>query len=124
MVFPQAVKRASATRITSRKSKGVVDLWENIITYASGLSCLLALGAMLIKPIREHILGITEMRDGQLCLLRTEIVRIYYRHLEDKTLREYEYENLCACYLAYRRGGGNSFVKHIYDEMQEWTIVR
>ena len=99
-------------------------MWEQVITYASGASCLLALLAMLIKPIREHILGITEMRSGQLCLLRSEIVRIYYRHLDDKKMREYEYENLCACYKAYTRGGGNSFVKHIFEEMQEWTIVR
>ena len=39
-------------------------------------------------------------------------------------MRQYEYENLCACYVAYIQLGGNSFVKHIYEEMQEWKVIQ
>ena len=68
-------------------------------------------------------MGIDAIREGQRCLLRSEIVRIYYRHNEDKRLHEYEYKNLSQCYKAYKALDGNSFIDHIYAEMQEWEII-
>lgn len=97
---------------------------EVIAGYASSISCILALLAIIVKPIRERILGMDAIREGQQCLLRSEIVRTYYRHLDQKQMRQYEYENLCACYVAYIQLGGNSFVKHIYEEMQEWKVIQ
>lgn len=79
--------------------------------------------AILIKPIRERLMGTEKIREGQRCLLRSEIVRTYYRHKEDKSLREYEFRNLEQCYQAYKALEGNSFIDHIYAEMQEWDIV-
>lgn len=83
------------------------------------LSCIL----LLVKPVREWLLGMEEMKEGQRCLLRAEIVRIYYRHGKDKQLREFEYQNLEKCYKGYKALGGNSFVDHIYGEMQAWQII-
>lgn len=79
--------------------------------------------ALLIKPVREWLLGTEKIREGQRCLLRSEIVHIYYRHKEDKQLREYEFRNLEQCYRAYKALGGNSFIDHLYAEMQEWEII-
>ncbi len=79
--------------------------------------------ALLIKPVREWLMGTEKIREGQRCLLRSEIVRIYYRHKDDKQLREYEFRNLEQCYIAYKSLGGNSFIDHIYAEMQEWDII-
>ena len=79
--------------------------------------------ALLIKPVRERLMGTEALREGQRCLLRSEIVRIYYRHVQDKQLHEYEFRNLVQCYKAYKTLGGNSFIDHIYGEMQEWEII-
>lgn len=79
--------------------------------------------ALLIKPVREWLMGTEALREGQRCLLRSEIVRIYYRHVKDKQLQEYEYRNLVQCYQAYKALKGNSFIDHIYAEMQEWEII-
>lgn len=92
--------------------------------YAKDITCIVALATMLIKPFREAVFGLSLVREGQLCLLRSEIVRIYYRHLSERKLRQYEFENLAHCYKAYTKLGGNSFVQHIYEEMQEWTVVQ
>ena len=95
-----------------------------IIAEHAGDICQIATcGALLIKPVREWLLGTEKIREGQRCLLRSEIVRIYYRHKEDKQLREYEFRNLEQCYKAYKALGGNSFIDHIYAEMQEWEII-
>lgn len=97
---------------------------EVIADLASDVTSIVALVIMLVKPIRERIFGSSIIREGQKCLLRSEIVRTYYRHLNQKEMRQYEYENLCLCYNAYTQLGGNSFVSHIYEEMQEWTVVQ
>ena len=99
--------------------------WLSVVAeVARDIAALAALGALLITPIRKRLFADKEARDGQLCLLRSEIVRIYYRHLEERRMRQYEYENMSYCYKAYKAPGGNTFIEHIYAEMQEWTVTQ
>ena len=67
-------------------------------------------------------MGTKEIREGQRCLLRSEIVRIYYRHHDDRKLREYEFKNMEQCYEAYKALKGNSFIDRIHEEMKDWVI--
>lgn len=90
---------------------------------AGDLCQILAWTALLVKPFREWLLGTKALREGQRCLLRSEIVGIYYKRHDARQLRQYEYQNLTQCYGAYKALGGNSFIDHIYGEMQEWDIV-
>ncbi len=94
----------------------------NIAGVAVMITQIVTCAVLLIKPLREWVMGTEDVREGQRCLLRSQIVRIYYHNLDHQTLRQYEYELLVACYKAYKRMGGNSFIEHIYDEMQTWTI--
>lgn len=94
-----------------------------IVQWAKDISSIATCAALIIKPVREWIMGTESIREGQRCLLRAEIVRMYYRHREEKKLKEYEFKLLEQCYKAYKALGGNSFIDHIYAEMQEWEIV-
>lgn len=94
-----------------------------IVQWAKDICSIATCAALLIKPVREWIMGTEALREGQRCLLRSEIVRIYYRHHDENQLREYEYKNLTQCYKAYKALGGNSFIDHIYAEMQKWEII-
>ena len=96
---------------------------SEIVQWARDLSAVITCAALLCKPVREWLMGTEVLKEGQRCLLRSEIVRLYYRHQEDHKLREYEFRNLEQCYGAYKILGGNSFVDHIYGEMQEWNII-
>lgn len=100
-----------------------MDTLQMIADHAGDICQIAAFVALLIKPIREKLLGTEQIREGQRCLLRSEIVRIYYRHKEEKQFREYEFKNLDNCYKAYKALGGNSFIDHIFAEMQEWDII-
>ena len=100
-----------------------LDTLNYIAGHAGDILQILTCAALLIKPVREWILGTKNIREGQRCLLRSEIVRTYYRHKKDKQLYEYEFRNLEQCYNAYKALGGNSFIDHIYAEMQEWDII-
>ena len=100
-----------------------MNVLQMLADHAGDICQIATCAALLIKPVREWLMGTEKIREGQRCLLRSEIVRIYYRHKEDKKLREYEFRNLEECYKAYKALGGNSFIDHIYAEMQEWDII-
>ena len=100
-----------------------MEKFHQIALIASELMAVFTLLAFLVRPLREKIFADKAAREGMQCLLRSEIVRTYYRHLAEKQMREYEFENLSKCYTAYTKNGGNSFVNHIYEEMETWTIV-
>ena len=60
--------------------------------------------------------------DGIRCQLRTEMLRTYYRHKDDKNIRQYEKENFEHNYKAYKVLGGNSFIDDIHDEVKTWKV--
>lgn len=97
--------------------------WETFVQWAKDICSIATCAALLIRPIREWIMGTREIREGQRCLLRSEIVRIYYRHNDDRKLREYEFKNMEQCYEAYKSLHGNSFIDRIHDEMKSWDII-
>lgn len=97
--------------------------FATIVQWAKDICSITTCAALLIRPVREWIMGTKGIREGQRCLLRSEIVRIYYRHHDDRQMKEYEFKNMDQCYKAYKVLKGNSFVDKIYDEMKEWDII-
>lgn len=61
--------------------------------------------------------------EGEKCLLRSEMLHTYYKHLESKKIRQYEFENFIKLYEAYKSLGGNSFIDVVYEEVKEWKII-
>ena len=100
-----------------------MELLQLLADHAGDICQIATCAVLLIKPVREKLFGIKQIWDGQRCLLRSEIVRIYHEHKESKSLSEDEYLHLEYCYKAYKALCGNSFIDHIYAEMQEWDII-
>ena len=96
---------------------------EEVVQWAKDICSIATCAALVIKPVRERLMGTEALREGQRCLLRAEIVRIYYRHNDDRQLKEYEFKNMQQCYEAYKTLKGNSFIDKIHAEMLEWTII-
>ena len=90
---------------------------------AGAITGIAACICLLVKPLRNRILGLNDVREGQRCLLRSDILHTYYKYREQKQIRQYEYENVVLLYKAYKALGGNTFVDHIYSEINEWEIV-
>ena len=97
----------------------IVAAITQIVTMITGIAAVLAL---LIKPIRLRLFGIADIRNGQKCLLRSDMLRMYYRHCESRTIRQYEFENFEYEYNAYKALGGNSFIDKIHAEVKTWKI--
>lgn len=101
------------------------DVLKSILIVAEvcgAISAIMAIAVLLIKPLREKVLGQKKITDGQKCLLRADMLRIYYKHKADERIRQYEYENFLTTYDAYKALGGNSFIEHIYSEVTEWEV--
>lgn len=78
---------------------------------------------VLVGVIVPVIVSISKISNGTKCQLRSEMLRIYYRNRENRTIRQYEYENFVMLYEAYRCLKGNSFIEKIYEEVHEFEIV-
>lgn len=90
--------------------------WEIIITIIAEVATLVGVLAPVIADNRKS-------KKGQLCLLRSEMLRSYYDNREKQTIRQYEYENFVFLYEAYKARKGNSFIDKIYDEVRSWEII-
>lgn len=89
------------------------------------ITAIAAAIALFVKPIRAKLFGLSEIREGQKCLLRSEMLQIYYKGKErENTLRQYEFENFCLLYAAYKAENGNSFIDKINHEVQEMEVEK
>lgn len=101
----------------------VVTIGE-LAQFSGFLTAIAAAVALFVKPVREKLFGIREIREGNKCLLRSEMLQIYYRGKENNnTLRQYEFENFCLLYNAYKAEKGNSFIDKINKEVQEMEVI-
>lgn len=110
---------------------------EQLISIAAlvqGLSAATTFIVFFVKPVRKWFLGVQEHKAEQIendaaekesvkCLLRSEIVRIYYANRDRQALHSFEYDNVSMLYHAYTDMGGNSFVGRVWKEIQKWEII-
>lgn len=111
-----------------------LDILKTIAAYCGSITAIAACVALLVKPIREKLFGlkqhdaeITHRLDVQdeaiRCLLRRDILDIYFKHQDDETLTQVEAEFISQTYQSYKKLGGNSFVDRLVAEMRTWKIV-
>lgn len=84
---------------------------------------LVSAAVTLVGIIVSYLVTIDKVMDGQRCLLRSEMLRIYYHNRDRGEIRQYEYENFVYLYEAYKKLKGNSFIDKIYKEVQKWKVL-
>lgn len=77
----------------------------------------------LVGTIAPVLVKIGKVSQGTKCQLRSEMLHIYYKGIDKKSIRQYEYENFLMLYEAYKALKGNSFVDRIKTEVDEWTVI-
>lgn len=93
---------------------------NNIADIAGMITAVLAVCGVIVSMVVQ----IRQIREGQKCLLRSEMLRIYYKYLDQKVIRQYEYENFGYLYKAYKALRGNSFIDHVNEEVMSWEVKR
>lgn len=77
----------------------------------------------LVGLVTAVIVCVKKVANGTKCLLRSDMLQIYYHHREERKIHQYEYENFVLLYEAYKALKGNSFIDKIYKEVQTWEII-
>ena len=95
----------------------------SIAALCSEVTIIIGAAALLIKPIRNKLLGLDKLTDAIKCQLRHDMLHTYYRHRDDHTIRQYEYEDFLYMYRGYKALGGNSFIDRIKSEIDEWEVM-
>lgn len=96
---------------------------SKLAALCSELTVILAAVAMLVKPLRNKMLGLDKLTDALKCQLRHDMLHTYYRHREGRTIRQYELEDFLYLYRGYKALGGNSFIDRIKSEIDEWEVM-
>lgn len=81
---------------------------------------LLATEIAMLSPVLVAIFFVIQ---GIKCLLRSEMLTIYYHYKESEKIRQYEIENFIMLYKAYKALKGNSFIDKIYNEVMTWEVI-
>ena len=95
----------------------------SIAALCSEVTIIIGAAALLIKPVRHKLLGLDKLTEALKCQLRHDMLHTYYRHREDKLIRQYELEDFIYLYLGYKALGGNSFIDRIKSEVDEWEVI-
>jgi hypothetical protein len=109
--------------IKKEKWKCMGEILHNIAGICSTVTVIATTIVLFVKPLREKVLGIKEIKEGLKCLLRAEMLRVYYKNRTEDKIRQYEYENFVFCYKAYKKLKGNSFIDHIKNEVDKWEVL-
>lgn len=99
------------------------EILHNIAGICSTITVITTAIVLFVKPLREKALGIKDIQEGLKCLLRAEMLRVYYKNRTENKIRQYEYENFVFCYKAYKKLKGNSFIDHIKNEVDKWEVL-
>ena len=94
-----------------------------IATFITEIGVLLGVVAWVVKKYKIISCESKAVANGVKCLLRHEMLQIYYRHKDTEQIRQYEYENFIFLYEAYKALNGNSFIDKIYAEVKTWEVI-
>ena len=75
---------------------------------------------VMVSPV---LVAVYMVIQGLKCLLRSEMLQIYYHNKDVGKIRQYELENFILLYKAYKAIKGNSFIDKIYKEAMEWEVI-
>lgn len=99
------------------------EILHDVAGFCSIITVIVTTIVLFVKPLREKVLGIKEIKEGLKCLLRAEMLRVYYKNRTEDKIRQYEYENFVFCYKAYKKLKGNSFIDEIKEKIKTWEII-
>lgn len=100
-----------------------MELFKEIVTVCGGVTTISVVIVAAVRPLREWLFGTKAIKDGLKCQLRSDMLHTYYKHKDERKIRQYESENFEFSYLAYKALKGNSFIDKIKREVDEWEVV-
>jgi hypothetical protein len=101
-----------------------VERMAAIATIAGAITAVAAAVTVIWKVVSWVTNWTKNIVEGIRCQLRTDMLKIYYKNKDTKTIRQYELQNFEANFAAYRALKGNSFIVDIHNDVVTWTVVQ
>lgn len=93
---------------------------KELASVAGCISAIVGVIVIIYKVYAEW----KKARNGQLCLLRNELLKIYYKYKDVEELPQYEAQNFTLMYDAYKARGGNSFIDEVHKHVIKWELSK
>lgn len=87
----------------------IKEYWVLITFFVGEIAALLIFAKYVIDAVR--------------CLLRNDILNIYDRCKDTKTITRYQLQSVHLSYAIYKKLKGNSFIDEIMEEIKEFKII-
>ena len=101
----------------------MIEQFEQTAAVCGYILAIASAAALFLKPLRNKVFGLGAVSDGVKCLLRSDMLRTYYKHREEGTILRHERQNIESEYASYKALGGNSFMDDIYRDVREWSVI-
>ena len=95
-----------------------------LVGVCAGLATIIGTTTYFAVAYKKLAKGIKDVQDGVKCMLRASMLSTYYKHNDNDTITQYEYQNFELQYAAYKVLGGNSFVDKIHEDVKKWDIEK
>lgn len=86
------------------------------------LARIITESSVILGVVVAFAVCVVRIAKGVKCQLRSEMLHIYYKHKDAKSIHQYEMENFIYLYEAYKALRGNSFIDKIHDEVMTWQV--
>lgn len=100
----------------------ILNYLKQIAEICGYIAAITTAFVLLIKPLRNKVLGLCDIFSGLECLLRSDMLRTYYKRQSEGRIRQHERENFESEYKAYKALGGNSFMDNVHSDISEWKV--
>lgn len=77
----------------------------------------------ILKELEHIKKELNNQKKANQCSLRTDITKLYYDNIQNKSLKQYEKQMLIKTYEAYKDEDGNTYIDSIYKEMSDWQVI-
>lgn len=97
---------------------GMMDI-QHIAAVAGCITAVTAALVVIYRIVRWS----RNITEGIRCLLRSDMLHTYYKHVERGTIRQYEAEEFNKSYAGYKALDGNSFIDDVAKKVKDWEIT-
>lgn len=100
-----------------------VERWEVIVGVCAGLATIIGTSAYFVTAAKKITKSVEDVQEGVKCMLRSAMLATYYKHHDEDTITQYEFENFEFQYKAYKALKGNSFIDKVHEDVVKWEIT-
>ena len=96
---------------------------EQIIKTAIGI-VVSSVAGFLVATLKNYKKKNDGLKTAMMTMLQSNISNTYFLYEPANAIPDYLYRNILNEFRAYKQLGGNDYIEHIMNKMEDWEITR